>query len=468
MKKIFFTLILCLLVLCPFEAAYPDIPYLISNIDHPYAEETYPMDINNFGKIAGYYYYAPPVDQYFGFTLLGNDWDFPFPQVPDAIWSYNTGINDVGSVVGVYCTSTYCGNYFFHDDEFMPVIPPCPASSQFWDLNNYYWIAGYCGSGDTGFIQSGANPSLYSNFLFPGASYTKAYGINDNYVIVGSASGVSYFGTVTEGFTSFQVPGASHTEAYGINNGGQIVGDYYLNGHCYGFVRETDGKIATIHVPNSTGTYVFGINEFRQLVGNYRDSGYNIHAFRADPVASPLPADLIVSSIVTDPPDPDPGEAVDVHVTVENQGTYDAGGFFLDWYANESSGPAPPPFGNRREYVPGLAAGATYTMSTTWTYSTSGTYQIYAYVDTGYGVYEESENNNVLGPVEILVGACACDLNSDGSCNGLDWLLFYPDWGRTDCTGSPDPCECDLNTDGSCNGLDWLLFYPDWGRTDCP
>jgi hypothetical protein len=63
---------------------------------------------------------------------------------------------------------------------------------------------------------------------------------------------------------------------------------------------------------------------------------------------------------------------------------------------------------------------------------------------------------------------CECDLNNDGSCNGLDWLLFYPDWGRIDCTGSPDPCECDLNGDGSCNGLDWLLFYPDWGRTDCP
>ena len=28
-------------------------------------------------------------------------------------------------------------------------------------------------------------------------------------------------------------------------------------------------------------------------------------------------------------------------------------------------------------------------------------------------------------------------------------------------------CECDLNSDGSCNGFDWLLFYPDWGRTDC-
>jgi pimeloyl-ACP methyl ester carboxylesterase len=68
----------------------------------------------------------------------------------------------------------------------------------------------------------------------------------------------------------------------------------------------------------------------------------------------------------------------------------------------------------------------------------------------------------------LSVSACECDLNADGSCDSLDWLLFYPDWGRTDCTGSPDPCECDLNDDGSCDSLDWLLFYPDWGRTDCP
>jgi hypothetical protein len=31
-----------------------------------------------------------------------------------------------------------------------------------------------------------------------------------------------------------------------------------------------------------------------------------------------------------------------------------------------------------------------------------------------------------------------------------------------------ESCECDLNGDGTCDGLDWLLFYPDWGRTDCP
>lgn len=318
MKKLCFTFILCLFVLCPFQAAYSDIPYIMINIDHPSDRETYAQDINNFGKITGYY--SMPHDDYYGFTLWGGIWDYPFPPPPDARQTFNRGINDFGSVVGLYCTSpwTGCGNFFFHDDNFMPVIPPCPASSQFWDLNNYYWIVGYCGSGETGFVQWGADPSFYSLFLFPGASRTFARGINDNYVIVGYNSGISYFGTVTGGFTSFQVPSALPTWSYGINNGGQIVGEYSLNGHNYGFVRETDGKIATIHVPDSAGTVVYGINEYRQLVGIYTDSAWNYHAFFADPVANPQPADLIVSEIVIEPPDPDPGEAVDVHVTVEN------------------------------------------------------------------------------------------------------------------------------------------------------
>ena len=69
---------------------------------------------------------------------------------------------------------------------------------------------------------------------------------------------------------------------------------------------------------------------------------------------------------------------------------------------------------------------------------------------------------------------CECNLNSDHSCNILDYQLFIQDWGRINCgtpagTGNPpNDCECDLNHDGKCNILDYQTFIQDWGRTDSP
>jgi hypothetical protein len=74
----------------------------------------------------------------------------------------------------------------------------------------------------------------------------------------------------------------------------------------------------------------------------------------------------------------------------------------------------------------------------------------------------------------ISSDVCECNLNTDHSCNILDYQLFIQDWGRTDCgtpPGSgnpPNDCECDLNHDGKCNILDYQIFIQDWGRTDCP
>ena len=73
--------------------------------------------------------------------------------------------------------------------------------------------------------------------------------------------------------------------------------------------------------------------------------------------------------------------------------------------------------------------------------------------------------NVTVSDVQTL---CDCDLNHDGRCDMLDWLLFGQDWGRTDCLMPGVTCECDLNVDGRCDMLDWLLFGQDWGRTDCP
>lgn len=143
--------------------------------------------------------------------------------------------------------------------------------------------------------------------------------------------------------------------------------------------------------------------------------------------------DLVVLSIETDPLKPDAGETVNVYVTVKNEASVAAGGFRIDWYADLGLPPPPSQVGDAYESVSSLAAGATHTMSTIYTYSTPGIYNMYAQVDTNQEVTESNENNNVIGPVSIVVGYCECDLNHDGICDMQDWLLFGEDWGRTDC-----------------------------------
>jgi hypothetical protein len=87
-------------------------------------------------------------------------------------------------------------------------------------------------------------------------------------------------------------------------------------------------------------------------------------------------------------------------------------------------------------------------------------------------IFDGDEDGNPvvdMGADELILNPCECDLNEDGKCDMLDWLLFGQDWGRTNCNDpGVEPCECDLNGDGTCDMLDWLLFGQDWGRTDCP
>jgi hypothetical protein len=100
----------------------------------------------------------------------------------------------------------------------------------------------------------------------------------------------------------------------------------------------------------------------------------------------------------------------------------------------------------------------------THTYTAADVYYVTLTVTDDTGAVDSSGTN-----VLILSPLCECDLNTDGSCDMSDFLLFSPDWERTDCNEADvEPCECDLNDDGSCNVSDLLLFLLDWGRDDCP
>ena len=103
--------------------------------------------------------------------------------------------------------------------------------------------------------------------------------------------------------------------------------------------------------------------------------------------------------------------------------------------------------------------------TTSHTYTSFGNFNVTLTVTDNEG---KTDSDNTLAVIEPPP-PCDCDLNSDGSCDESDWLLFFPDWERTDCNETDvEPCECDLNDDGSCDFSDLVLFFSDWGRDDCP
>ncbi len=228
---------------------------------------------------------------------------------------------------------------------------------------------------------------------------------------------------------------------------------------------DTQGNGGVWILRNSWGTG-WGENGYMKIEYGTSQVGYAANYVVYDGMA--LTSDLVVLNVKTDPEQPEAGDEVSVQVTVKNLGTADTSQFCIDWYADLSSPPAAGQAGDARDNVFSLAPGETYTMNTTYTYAVPGDYNMYAQVDTDEEIEESNEMNNVSGPVNVLVGACECDLTKDGKCDMQDWLLFGQNWGATNCGEHGIECPCDLNSDGVCDMQDWLLFGEDWGRTDCP
>ena len=126
MKRVCFVSFLCSLLVCFVPNSYSDTPYILVNIDTPGSVETVAMDINNHGKIVGYY--EDPTGYVFGFLRQG-EVVVPFTY-PGAEYTYAMGINDVDWIVGHYYGSDLFswGNFLHNTSQFIPVNPPCSGS----------------------------------------------------------------------------------------------------------------------------------------------------------------------------------------------------------------------------------------------------------------------------------------------------------------------------------------------------
>lgn len=127
-----------------------------------------------------------------------------------------------------------------------------------------------------------ALPYTFTLLDVPGATETRAFGLNDRLQIVGDYSDTSGHGFVYAGgaFTPLDAPGASQTDAFGINRAGQIVGVAIDLAGIHGFL-DRNGRFTSVDVPgNSGGTEAFGINGRGEIVGLYfTDSARQGHGF---------------------------------------------------------------------------------------------------------------------------------------------------------------------------------------------
>ncbi|MDL1955691.1 MAG: C25 family cysteine peptidase [Candidatus Desulfofervidus auxilii] len=182
--------------------------------------------------------------------------------------------------------------------------------------------------------------------------------------------------------------------------------------------------------------------------------------------AEPKP-ELFVTSIHTNPVYPEPGQTVNIQVTIKNQGDLDAGAFYTSFYKHRTTPPSVGDSGDCNWYLSSLASGDSRTFSCNVIYDKIGCYQMYAQVDTFNNIDEGEEKNNVFGPKNIIVGRCYADFDHDGGVDRDDLAVFAAAFGST--SSNPNYNKiCDFDYDYDVDGFDLAIFASEYGRMDCP
>lgn len=119
-------------------------------------------------------------------------------------------------------------------------------------------------------------------FLFPGATSTAAYGVNNagdvvgGYLLPGEGYGHGFVRRADGTFEPVDFPGSKvfQTIATAINNEGVIAGWYDTEGDVvtHGFFL-SNGVYTSFEYPTAQSTYIYGINDAGDFVGNYIMTG---------------------------------------------------------------------------------------------------------------------------------------------------------------------------------------------------
>jgi fibronectin type III domain protein len=242
----------------PTASAMPSasILYQISSMDVPSSNYTYATGINSSGQVVGYYLDSSNMQH--GFLLSAGT--FSTIDYPGAETEWGTqlwGINDSGAIVGghgpVYIGVAY--GFVFSGGVFSSInfstAPGSALGANAMAINNSGQIVGEyeAASAPTSFCPSCPFPSN------PGIAYLDTGG----------------------SYTAFIPAGSETSSANGINTAGQIVGVYYnSSGVGFGYMF-SGGVFTTLDFPGAVYSLLYKINDNGQMVGQYEDSAGKWH-----------------------------------------------------------------------------------------------------------------------------------------------------------------------------------------------
>ena len=262
-----------------------------TSIDYPGGFGTSVRGINNHGQMVGAY-----IDQDGNaHALLIQKGKF-IPLAPDtAIGLYSEAykINVRGDIVGRFCDDVACHGFLLSNKGVLTILDFPGATFTYgfginesgtvvgvWDLLDANYNLLYEG----GFIWK---DGTFTEVKFPGAADSAATAINARGDYLGSWDRGLF--TWTSGFvfskgefTSFDAFFPELTQPTGINAHGDIIGQWYENGIPHGFLK-LGADFIKIEYPDAVWTTSWDINSAGQMVGNWADSAGTVHGWLAQP-----------------------------------------------------------------------------------------------------------------------------------------------------------------------------------------
>ena len=252
------------------------------------------LGINNLGHIAGYFGSGAAGQPNHGF-IVRRPYSQPKYQslsFPGSAQTELTGLNDRGVQVGFWSTQNNASGVdnnfgcYLEDGHFRSVNFPTadntnPPVNQLLGVNDAGIAVGFYTDAkgfDHGYTYDIATKT-FTTVAVAGASSVVAAAINNSGSVAGFFSGPA---GATEGFvlrpsgqmSVLDFPGATMTRALGVNDSGEVVGDYQLGrGHrarTHGFTWTQRHGFTTVDGPDgAVDTTINGVNNAGELVGSY-------------------------------------------------------------------------------------------------------------------------------------------------------------------------------------------------------